>query len=77
MNDDNQDNYRRSASASSMGQLVPLVHNVEPPSLGYSPEWWEQRDREVADQRAKDVAANELSRMAGRAGELRDHRQER
>jgi DNA replication protein DnaC len=73
MTDDNQDNYRRSASVSSMGQLVPLVRNVEPPSLGYSPEWWEQRDREVADQRAKDVAANELSRMAGRAGELREN----
>lgn len=44
----------------------------DPPTLGYSPEWWERRDREVAQQRAQDAAASEAQRMIQRAGDLRD-----
>lgn len=73
MSDDEDDDYKRTHEAKSAGQLFGDVKNFEPPTLGYSPEWWAQRDREVAEQRAEDAAALEQRRMAARSGELRDN----
>lgn len=70
---DDEDNYERTGRAASPASLVGAVGNFEPPTLGYSPEWWEKRDREVAQERAKDAAALEISRMTTRAGELREN----
>lgn len=69
---DDEDPDRRN-QAKTLGALLGEVPNLEPPTLGYSPEWWEQRDREVAEQSAKDTAQTELLRMSGRASELRDN----
>lgn len=74
MTDDNTtDGYEHTNAVASLNSLLGDVRNVEPPTLGYSPEWWEQRDREVAQERAKDAAQLEQSRMTSRAGELRDN----
>lgn len=72
MADDTED-YIRTENPALLGAVVGNVRNVDPPTLGYSPEWWEQRDREVAEERAKDAAVLEQSRMVTRAGELRDN----
>lgn len=53
--------------------VADLLPDREPPELGYSEDWWKQRDREVAELRAKDTAELEHSRMVTRAGELRDN----
>lgn len=66
------DNNNRTHRASSLANLVGDL-TAEPPMLGHSPEWWEQRDREVAAQRAEDASAVETQRMVGRASELRDN----
>lgn len=71
MSDD--DEYNRTKSATPFGQLVPFVKNVEPPTLGYSDEWWAQRDREVALARQQDALATEQQRMAARSAELREN----
>ncbi|MFN0251720.1 MAG: hypothetical protein ACKV2T_32890 [Kofleriaceae bacterium] len=52
--------------------ILGEVANFEPPTLEHSPEWWEQRDREVAEQRARDFAAAEAQRAIERAGDLRE-----
>lgn len=44
-----------------------------PPELGRTPEWWEERDRQVAELIAQDVAQTEAQRMRSRAAELRDN----
>jgi DNA replication protein DnaC len=70
---DDDDRYDRKGEPASADELFSGVKNFDPPTLGYSPEWWAKRDQEVAEQRAKDAAAAELSRMTTRAGELRDN----
>ncbi len=67
------DDYKRTEAAVTVIDAIASVNNFDPPTLGYSPEWWDARDREVAQQRAKDAAAAEQSRMTARAGELRDN----
>ncbi len=62
------DNHARTRAALP---LAGLIH--EPPMLGYSSEWWDQRDREVAAMREHDATALEKSRITTRAGELRDN----
>lgn len=73
MTDDTEDRYARAGEPRATGQLLGDVSNLEFTTLGHSPEWWEQRDREVAEQRAQDAAELEHLRMATRAGELRDN----
>lgn len=68
MTDDNTHHGR-----SSSDPFGDALSNVNFESLGYSPEWWEQRDREVAEARAKDIASHEQSRLTARAGELREN----
>lgn len=70
---DDEDGYDRIKQTASIGELLGDVKNVDPPTLGYSPEWWERRDREVAEQSAKDAALTERSRMSTRSGELKDN----
>ena len=67
------DNYKRTRAPAALGDLVPDVKNADPPLLGYPPEWWEQRDREVAAMRARDAEQLEHARVIERSGELRDN----
>lgn len=71
--EDAKDGYERTKHAASIGSLLGDVTNAEPPTLGHSPEWWDQRDVQVAEQRARDIALTEQSRMTTRSGELRDN----
>jgi DNA replication protein DnaC len=73
MTDDNSDRYDRTNGASSLNALLGNVKEVEPPLLGRSLEWWEQRDREVAQSKAYLAERAEQHRMTERAGELRDN----
>jgi DNA replication protein DnaC len=73
MSDDEDERHDRKHAPATPEQLFGDIANFDPPTLGYSPEWWEKRDQEVAEQRAKDAAALEHSRMTTRAGELRDN----
>lgn len=69
-----EDNYDRATGVRQLNELVPHVEGFEElPLLGHPPEWWEQRDREIAEQRALDTAQLEQQRMTTRAGELRDN----
>lgn len=67
------DSYDRSTAPTQMAELIGNVDNFDPPTLGHSPEWWEDHDRRVAEQQALTVAQLEHSRMIMRAGELRDN----
>jgi DNA replication protein DnaC len=71
--DDNDDRHDRENGPSGLGALFGRVQEFEPPTLGYSEEWWERRDRDVAEQRALAAVEQERARMKKRAGELVDH----
>lgn len=73
MSDDKDDGYDRTEEPRTPAQLADDVRNFEPPTLGYSPEWWQQRDREVAETRARAAADQERTRMVNRSGELLDN----
>lgn len=70
MTDDDQ--YKRTAEATTLAGVLGDVNHFEPPLLGYSPEWWEARDRKVAEERAVDAVQEEQRRMNERANLLRD-----
>lgn len=71
--DDREDKYERAGEARTPAEPIAEVDNFDPETLGHSPEWWEQRDRAVVAQRARDAALLEQQRMTNRAGELRDN----
>lgn len=68
MDEDQYDRTNEPRTAAAIGEV-----RFDPPTLGHSAEWWENRDREVAQLRAQDAALTERSRMTTRAGELRDN----
>ena len=73
MTDHTKDPSDRTGGPRPAGSLIGSVDNFEPLSLDYSPEWWERRDREVAEQLARSASELEQSRMTTRSGELRDN----
>jgi len=65
------DEYKRIGGPVSLGDAI-AVAGPELPLLGYSPEWWEERDRVIAEERAIDAVQEEQRRMNERANLLRD-----
>jgi DNA replication protein DnaC len=72
MTDDNQDRYERKVDAATVKALIGEIDNLDPPMLGRSLEWWEQRDREVAEAKARSTADLEKQRITRRAVELQE-----
>jgi DNA replication protein DnaC len=74
MTDTDEKDHQRHGRSTELATLVrDAMDGVDIESLGRSAEWWAQRDREIAEQRARDVAALERARMAQRAGDLREN----
>ena len=71
--DSNSRDDERTRATVLIGELVPTVLDIDPPSLGRSDEWWEQRTREIHAQQAKEAARAEQNRLIERAGELDDN----
>lgn len=68
-----EDRYDKKRTESSVGTLLADIKELELPLLGYSPEWWEQREREIAEQRVALQAKEEHNRRIERAGILLDN----
>lgn len=70
--DEKADRYERAESPRTVAASLTEITGLSD-VFGHSAEWWEQRDREVAQWRARDEDAREKSRMTERAGELKDN----
>lgn len=66
------DEYQRAEMVRPLSAAV-ADFNPEQWASQYTPEWWEKREKELAQTRARDVALTEAVRVNERAGELKDN----
>lgn len=69
---DENDRYERTNGPRTAGQLFGDVEGITE-TLGHSPEWWQKQNQRVAAWKEETAELAERTRMANRAGDLRDN----